>query len=149
MTTQIPSIYKAVFLYWDPPCALWGAFMSFFTRDWMLDQFFLDSHTVTRDAAHDLLLYQGGGAMVGCAILNGVLLRYTKDIGVWKIAQAAILAIDLSLLAGTIEVFGNQGRLSPTTWQAGDWVGMIITIGVTVARVSFLAELGFKKQKTR
>lgn len=115
----------------------------------MLDQFFLESHTGTRDAAHDMLLYQGGGALVGCAILNGILLRYTQDIGVWKIAQASILAIDLSLLAGTYEVFGNQGRLSPMTWQVGDWVGMIITIGVTVARISFLAELGFKKQKTK
>ncbi|KAF6811538.1 hypothetical protein CSOJ01_05671 [Colletotrichum sojae] len=148
MTTRIPAVYKAVFLYWDPPCSLWGAYMSFFARDYMLDTYFLGTRPA-RDGAHDLLLYQGGGAMVSNAILNGVLLRYTDDVGVWKLVQAGILAIDLALLAGVYEVFGAQGRLSPWMWQPADWVGIVITVSVTIARVSFIAGLGLEKTRKK
>ncbi|KAL0932178.1 uncharacterized protein CTRU02_213131 [Colletotrichum truncatum] len=149
MTTRIPTIYKAVFLYFDPPRALWGAFMYYFTRDYALQTFFLEGFQGSRDAAHDLLLYHSGGAVLGSAILNGLLLRYTQDIGVWKFVQAAIVAIDISLLAGIVEVFGKQGRLSPATWQAGDWLGVSITTVVTVVRLAFIAGVGLKEKTKR
>ncbi|TDZ28937.1 hypothetical protein C8035_v003894 [Colletotrichum spinosum] len=144
MTTRIPAIYKGVFLYWDPPCALWGVGMCLFTRDFLLNTFFPSGQAYTRDAAHDILLYHQAGALIGTIVLNAGLLRYTKDIGVWKFAQAAILSIDLAILAGLAEVFGREGRLAPSAWQAGDWVGIAITVGVSLVRLAFLAGVGFQ-----
>ncbi|TDZ41278.1 hypothetical protein CTRI78_v009808 [Colletotrichum trifolii] len=118
--------------------------MCLFTRDFLLNTFFPSGHAYTRDAAHDILLYHQAGALIGTIVLNAGLLRYTKDIGVWKFAQAAILSIDLAILAGLAEVFGREGRLAPSTWQAGDWVGITITVGVSLVRLAFLAGVGFQ-----
>ncbi|GJC94874.1 hypothetical protein ColKHC_03700 [Colletotrichum higginsianum] len=145
MTANVPSIYRAVFLYWDPPCALWGAYLSFFARDTTLNSF-MPGSAANRDAAHDMLFYHQGGALLGAAVLNGYLLRRTGDLLVWKAAQAAILCIDVALLVGMAGHLSEQGRLSPAAWTGYDWMGILITGGVTVARTLFIAGVGLSKK---
>ncbi|GKT47803.1 uncharacterized protein ColSpa_07984 [Colletotrichum spaethianum] len=148
MTTNIPSIYRAVFLYWDPPCAIWGAYLSFFARDMTLNSF-IPGLAANRDAAHDMMFYHQGGSLLGVAILNGYLLRYTKDVFIWKLVQASILCIDVALLVGMTGHLSGQGRLSPAAWTGYDWMGIIITGGVTIARTLFIAGVGLaEKVKT-
>ena len=57
-------------------------------------------------------LQQLGGALLMLALIDIVLLRYTEDVGVWKIIQAAVLVYDLSLLYSNYNSLGMQGRLS-------------------------------------
>ena len=61
---------------------------------------------------HDFLPQQLGGALLLMAIVDAVLLRYTMDVNIWKILEAATVTYDLVLLYSIHHGLGQQGRLS-------------------------------------
>ena len=69
----------------------------------------------------------------------------SRDVGVWKTVQAAIVLTDFGLLAG----FVREGRLSPGSWTVMEWGNLVILGGAAVVRLSFLAGVGFSKQKAK
>ncbi len=81
------------------------------------------------------------------AIIDIVLLRYTQDVGVWKIIQVAVLVYDLTLLYSTYYSLGQQGRLSFDALRWEDWGGIIITAQAVVVRTAFLLDVGLRKTR--
>jgi len=94
-------------------------------------------------------LQQLGGALLMLALIDIVLLRYTEDVGVWKIIQAAVLVYDLSLLYSNYNSLGMQGRLSLQALRWEDWGGIIISAQAAVVRAAFILGVGLGKGDKR
>jgi hypothetical protein len=139
--TRIPGFYRLFFTYLDPLICIWGASMDFF-----LPSLVLSSHIPSPpvpDQGHIMVLTQRGGGMLNFGIVSAVLLRYTDDVNVWAIVQAACLAVDLAYYWSVWRVLEAQGRLSPETWRAEDWGSIGITVVAGVVRAAFLMRVGF------
>ncbi|RDW59951.1 hypothetical protein BP6252_13038 [Coleophoma cylindrospora] len=89
-----------------------------------------------------MVFWHLGGLYSMIAFLSAVLLRYTTDVGVWKIQQAGILLVDLQLILGFYVAQEAQGRLSLAAWRNEDWFSWVLTSFVVVVRVAFLASRG-------
>ncbi len=145
-TPAIPAFYRIFFTYIDPLVASWGAYMDFFTPDTVLNSFVPNS---ARNPAHDMLFQQLGGGLLNIAFLSAVLLRYTNDVKIWKIVQLGILIVDVVGLYSLWDGLGRQGRLDPRGWRGEDWGCVGITGFVTVLRMMFMAEVGFRSGRAR
>lgn len=145
-TTAIPSFYRVFFTIPDPLCALSGVYIFAFDPDTVLSS--VNPGHPAHDPRQAFVFTQVAGHMLGIALLQVALLRYTADLVVWKLVQASILVVDLALLWATAQAYQSQGRLwDLSSWRWEDWVSVGITLTVAVARSAFLAELGFPKKK--
>lgn len=140
---RIPVAYRAFFTWVDPLIALSGVYMNLFTPDTVLNAY-IPSTLSQRDPAHFMLFQQLAANLLMAAFLSIVLLRYTADVKIWKILQASILLVDLTLLYSLWDAIGSQGRLSLDGMRGEDWGCAIITGTVVAMRVLFLAEFGFE-----
>jgi hypothetical protein len=76
-------------------------------------------------------------------IMFGVLLRASQDAKVWRIVQAATLAVDVSFIGIMVGALEMQGRLG--TW--GEWRGIErfnlgFTVMIALGRIAFLMGIG-------
>ncbi|KAF2092996.1 hypothetical protein NA57DRAFT_61855 [Rhizodiscina lignyota] len=148
-TKDIPIFYKFYFLWSDPLICLWAVYMDFFTPSVVVNAF-IPSSIAPRNPQFDFLLQQLGGALLMLAILDVVLLRYSKDVMIWKILQAATLTYDLAMLYSTYDALKSQGRLSFASMRpAEDWGNVGITGLAVVVRSAFLLDVGMKGGKGR
>ncbi|KAH8723354.1 hypothetical protein GQ44DRAFT_710157 [Phaeosphaeriaceae sp. PMI808] len=88
------------------------------------------------------LLYQIGTLFGFMGVIFAVLLRASPDPKVWRIVQAAVLAVDCSLLIIFYVMLRQQERLSPDLWRPIEWFNSLYTICVAIIRVGFLKEFG-------
>ena len=139
----IPNFYRVLYTCFDPFNDLVSAYLQFAAPDVMLATLMPDS---PRNPAHDALFHQLGGGLLGLAVLQGVLLRYTSDPNVWKIVQAAVLVRYLSILYGFWYSLERQGKWwTPAAWRASDWVCVGMTGLMAAVRLAFIAGVGFGK----
>lgn len=111
---------------------------------------FLPEEMTPWNSMFSFTLQQLGGALLMLAVIDIVLLRYTMDLGIWKIIQGAVLVYDLSLLYSNYDALGMQGRLSLQALRFEDWGSIIITAQAAVVRSAFLLGVGLGKgQKQR
>ena len=124
--------------------------MDFFTPKTVVNAFVPES-IAPLNPYHDFLLQQLGGALLLMAIVDAVLLRYTMDVNIWKILEAATLTYDLVLLYSIHHGLGRQGRLSSGALRWEDWGDIAITGQAAVVRTAFLFGFGLnrKLQKNR
>ncbi|KAK5171947.1 uncharacterized protein LTR77_003584 [Saxophila tyrrhenica] len=139
--SNIPSFYRFYFRWSDPAICLWGAYMDFITPAFVLNAF-VPSTIAPHNPLFDFTLQQLGGALLMLAFIDVVLLRYTNDIKVWKILQAAVLIYDLSLLYSNLDALGQQVRLSWGKLRWEDVGGIAITAQAVVVRTAFLLGVG-------
>ncbi len=133
----IPAAYRIFFTSLDPLVALGGAYLHFFLPETVLDSY-IPATVSPHEPQHYMLYQQLGGFLLGSAFLSIVLLRYTGDLGVWRILQASILIVDVTLLFTQWDALARQGRLSLGATRAEDWGCAAITGTVAVVRVLFL-----------
>jgi hypothetical protein len=143
---RVPFYYRLFFTWLDPIICVWGAYMDFFTPKVVLSSHI--PNPAAPDIGHAMILKQRGGGMLNFAVLSAVLLRYTSDIEIWRIAQAAFLLVDISYFWSVYEVLESQGRLGWETWRAEDWGSLVIVTAATVTRVAFLAGLGLRYRES-
>lgn len=126
----------------DPLVCFWAVYMDFFTPAFVVNAF-IPASLSPHNPPHDFLLQQLGGAMLMLGLLDLVLLRYSKDVMVWKILEGATLVYDLVLLGSYYDTLGKQGRLSLNDMRATeDWGGIGITGVAVVMRSAFLLNVG-------
>lgn len=77
--------------------------------------------------------------------LDLFLLRYSKDIVVWKILQAATMIYDMVLLWSVYGALRMQGRLNLQEIRWEDWGGIAITGLAVLVRGAFLLDVGLSK----
>jgi hypothetical protein len=146
MVHPIPSFYRIFFTSIDPLVALSGGYLNFFDSHTVITSMFPPTHTWSnRTPAHHMLLHQLGGAFFMMAFLMVFMLRCTKDVNIWKLFEAGILITDFGMFYSMWMALGAQKRLSIGDLRWEEWGS--ITGFVTVVRMLFLMEVGFKKTK--
>jgi hypothetical protein len=150
-TSVVPGLYHFFFTWFDPIVSFSGAVTDFVSQDFVITSLvpkvLQEKEGVNPN--YKFIFQQAGGGMIAVAFLSGALLRATNDLKVWKHVQAAILLIDIAMLYSVWDAFRLQGRLQPASWRGEDWGAVGLTGFVTILRVAFLAEVGFKKTRVR
>jgi hypothetical protein len=141
-TTQVPLFYRIYFAYLDPLICVWGAYMDFFDPALVLSSH-IPNHIP--DVGHSMILKQRGGGMLNFGFLSFFLLRYTKDLAIWRMVQIADLLVDFAYFWAVYEALGTQGRLGTASWRVEDWAAMGITGSATLTRMAFLVGIGLAK----
>lgn len=77
------------------------------------------------------------------------MLRYTKDVGVWKFFEAGILICDLALFGSYWVGLKEQGRLDIGELRWEEWSSLAITGFITIMRGLFVAGVGLRSTSTR
>lgn len=104
----------------------------------------LDPTMEVRDPTYDSVLWQVAGLFAMIAVNQAVLLRYTDDIGVWKISNFGVLLVDIFMVGGILEMLMTQERLSMKSMLSEDWTNVVFTLIVIVIRVLFILGVGVK-----
>ena len=139
--TPIPAFYRIYFSTIDPLVLASAVFMDFVTPSFTVGAF-IPTSVAPYNPYYDVLLQQLGGALLFMAILDVVLLRYTKDINIWKIVQVGVLSYDLILLGSIYYGLKQQHRLSLHALRFEDWGDIIITGQAAIVRSLFLLGVG-------
>ena len=120
ITKRIPALYRFYFKWSDPTVLFFSVYMYFVTPDEVINAF-IPISMAPRNPHHDFLTQQVGGALLMLAILTSTLLRYTEDVKIWKILEAAILVYDFALLYVSYYALSQQRRLSIGALRVEDW----------------------------
>lgn len=106
---------------------------------------FVPSSIAPHNPYFDFTLQQIGGALLMLGFIDIFLLRYTNDVKIWKILEAAVLIYDLSLLFSNYSSLQQQGRLRPGGLRWEDWSGIAVSAQAAVVRAAFLLGVGLAK----
>ncbi|KAH8673798.1 hypothetical protein BX600DRAFT_456211 [Xylariales sp. PMI_506] len=145
IAARIHPIYRLWFTWVDPFVTFSTVFLTLTNPDLMMDAM-IPAALSARNPDHDFLLHQLAALYAFLGIIITVLLRYTADVGAWKIVQGAILVVDLAILVSLYVSLGQQGRLDPAVWRSSDWANWAITGVVALLRALFLAGVGLKSE---
>ncbi|KAJ0114298.1 hypothetical protein J7T55_010687 [Diaporthe amygdali] len=145
---RIPAFYRIFFTWIDPAISIPSIWAHFTAPDTILDAYIPKSMSV-RNPEHDMLFFHLAGSFMTIAVMSAVLLRYTSDLGVWRIVQSGIILYDFELLYSLWHFMGKQGRLDPTIWRLEDWGNWAIVGTVILVRLAFLSGAGLKKTNTK
>jgi hypothetical protein len=147
-TPAIPTLYRFTFTWYEPISCLIGLWVNAFDPDGALD-IYVPKEISTRNPAHDMLFSQMAGAYFVFVVIEGILLRYTDDVNVWKIVNAGFLGWDLFLLHGTYGTLSSQGRLDPASWRTLDCVALGLTVSVGLLRALMVLGVGVSADSAR
>lgn len=141
-TVKIPFAYRALFLYFEPFAALFGAVLLHFRP-----QLFLNTMSpIARYASDNQVIYDQLSATYTLFAFNeAVLLRVTKDLRVWKALLVGILVCDAIHLYGSWAALGGDVFWDVRSWRAEDWANLGSLWGQGAFRVAFLAGIGLKE----
>ncbi|KAL2785584.1 hypothetical protein BJX66DRAFT_314492 [Aspergillus keveii] len=145
---NIPLFYRIALLWYEPIASGLGAYLVLFQPDKYLNSFIPPSYA-SRNHTHDILLNQLAAAFVYVSLSQGVLLRYTNDITIWKIVNGCFLGWDFILLYSIWFGLSAQGRLDFAEIRGDDWGVIGATLGVTLIRSALCLGVGFRKEKVR
>jgi hypothetical protein len=141
----IPGFYRVFFTSIDPLIALSGVYMNLYKPEMVLGAV-VPATVATWNPAYYPIMQQLTGWHLGTIFLQTTLLRYTGDLGVWRIFQASVLVIDAALGWSIWSALGAQGRRSLAGMRGEDWGTVGITAGVAIIRTAFLLGAGFGQQ---
>lgn len=140
--THIPLPYIIYMKWMDPIVSVMTAYAAIFNRDETLALF--NPVLSPRDPNYDCLLWMTGGGFMMIAIMQGLLLRYTNDVNVWKISNLGVLVVDLSITGAMLEMFQGTGQLATLDFKPKDLFNLFMTLVAIVMRVAFIAGIGLK-----
>lgn len=143
----IHPFYRIWFTTVDPIVLVLTIVTIIFSPSTILQSVLPSSIEAYRPMSHGPLLQQSAALYGFMAIIFGVLLRATSDLTVWRIVQAATLAVDLALLVVLWALLKEQGRLSLGDWRAGDWGNFGFTAWVALIRMAFLWGWGVERDE--
>lgn len=139
MSTQIPPLYRFIFTYIDPILFLYGLYYFHIIA---IPSISLPPNTIQ---PQDLLSTFTTALFVLLTYLSTVLLRFSDDVTVWSIYQAALLKVELILLWGLYGILSQQGRINPMVWTPEEYVFLGVTISTAILRFLFWLGVGVRK----
>lgn len=98
---------------------------------------------------HAFLFHHLAALYAFMAIIMGGLLRASKDIQVWRVVIAAVLVVDIAMLAIAYASVKKQYELRADDMRSSDWSNVLFTGLVTAIRIFFLAGIGVQNAKSR
>ncbi|KAM0546769.1 hypothetical protein ACHAPJ_010698 [Fusarium lateritium] len=146
-TKTIPAFYRFIFTWFDPLVSFATGYGLIFHRDAVLGM--LSPLFIPRVVAYDPWLWQVAGGYWIIAIMQGGLLRYTDELGIWKISNGAVCVMDVLITLSTWEMRNPPHNWSMETMTARDWSNVVGAVLFAVIRTLFNLEVGFKKQASK
>lgn len=139
---KIPWIYRAVFLYFEPVAAFFGACLLHFRPTMFLNTM----APVAKYAADNQVIYDQLAATYTLFALNeAIVLRVTNDLRVWKAILGGILICDAIHLYGSWAALGGAVFWDPRNWRAEDWANLGSLWAQSAVRAAFVAGFGLKQ----
>lgn len=138
---KVHPFYHIWFKWVDPISLIPTVYGLLFTPDFMLEGLIPASMSVP-DPDQAFMFHQLAALYAFVAITIGLVLRATLDLKVWRIVMAAVLMIDIAMLASTYVSLEHQGRLALEALRWQDWGNIGYTGGVALIRAAFLAGVG-------
>lgn len=145
---RIALIYKIWFLYFEPLAALGGTYLCIAMPDRFLSgtmPFPAYLAATARSSAITplvrMMLINIGVLYLLFAIVEGVVLRLTKEKSVWFAVLAAMLACDVGHLYAAYEI-APERILQVASWNSDEWVNYGTLIFGAVLRAGFLLGIG-------
>jgi len=150
---RIAIIYRIWFLYFEPVAALGGTYLSIFEPNRLLAGIMPlpaylaaavsspASPSVTITPILRMMLINIGALYALFAIIEGVVLRLTKEKSVWFAVLAAMLVSDVGHIYAAYEI-APERILQVVSWNSDEWVNYgTLTFGA-VLRAAFLLGIG-------
>ncbi|KAL8357281.1 hypothetical protein RB598_002224 [Gaeumannomyces tritici] len=142
--TRIPALYWFQFAWVDPLVSFGTTVATLAKPSTILTAFF---PTAMQAAAplpplYGQLLHHVAAWYLGSGVLSALLPRATRELRVWRVAQASTLAVDSVMLWSYFTSVAAQGRADPRAWRAEDWGSLGIVAWDWCLRVAFLAGVG-------
>ncbi|UKZ94704.1 uncharacterized protein TrAFT101_009557 [Trichoderma asperellum] len=139
---KIPLPYRALFLYFEPAAAFFGALLLHFRPEIFLNTM----SPVAKYATDNQVIYDQLFATYTLFAFNeAVILRITKDLRVWKALLVGILVCDAIHLYGSWAALGGAVFWDVRSWRPEDWANLGSLWGQAAIRVAFLAGVGLKE----
>jgi hypothetical protein len=146
--TTVPLYYDIYFRWIDPITSIATTLLVFFNRDLILAQAGPVAERSQQDPVLDPLMWQLAGLYLLIAILQGGLLRYTDDLGVWKFTNFGIMVVDVLIVCSLVELKARTPEgLSVSGMRPEDWVNWVLTILAVVNWLAFILDIGLKPSK--
>lgn len=149
--TRIALIYKIWFLYFEPVAALGGTYLCIFNPDRFLSgtmplPAYLSFATSSGPSVPitpllRMMLINIGALYALFAIVEGVVLRLTKEKSVWLAVLAAMLVCDAGHIYAAFEI-APQRVWQVGAWNSDEWINYgTLTFGAAL-RAAFLLGVG-------
>lgn len=110
---------------------------------------FVPSSMAPYNPLHSAVFSSMGAAFFLAGSSQAILLRYTSDIGVWKILNGCFLGWDFIFAHGIYSSLVAQGRLDPAGWRGEDWWGVVSVGFMTVVRAAIVLGVGLKPKDSK
>jgi hypothetical protein len=158
---EFPLIYTIFFTWVDPALSIIGIY-AFFAPEFILNSYIpatipnpaapgqlMQNPDAVVNPAHYAVYQMLAGFFLLTFTLGAFLLRYTRDVTIWKLYLGSILMVDVVILWATAGAFAQQGRLDPALWRPDDWFSVLATAACAVLRSAFVLGVGLDaKHKT-
>jgi hypothetical protein len=150
LTSRIALIYKIWFLYVEPPAALVGTYFCIFQPNRILSAMmpapaYLAASSVSsgvRITPLVRMMLLNIGALYGLiAIIEGIVLRLTKEKSVWLAVLAAMLVSDVGHIYAAYEI-APERIVQFASWNSDEWVNYGSLVFGALLRASFLIGIG-------
>jgi hypothetical protein len=136
----IPFIYRLWHLWLEPPIALSGVYH----LHWAPEQYFAYMPQTARYSPASQIVYnQLAASYLFFAVVEGLVLRSTYDLRVWRAVVFALLLCDAGHLYVAWLEMGTRGFLCAWLWRSHDAATMTSLILPFVLRIAFLSNAGF------
>lgn len=145
---RIALLYKIWFLYFEPVAALGGTYLCimdpyrFLSGTMPLPAYLAaTSGSSTITPLVRMMLINIGALYVLFAIVEGVVLRLTKERSVWLAVLTAMLACDVGHLYAVYEI-APERILQVASWNSHEWVNYGTLSFGALLRAAFLLGIG-------
>jgi hypothetical protein len=145
----VNSFYRIWFTIIDPTVLFFTVLTCIFNPAMILETVLPPSIGKYDSISHGPLLWQSAALYGFMMVMYAVLLRATSEHVVWRIVQAATLAVDLSLLGVMYALLVQQGRLDVNAWGGGEWFNIGFTVWVALIRIGYLMGIGGQTENAK
>lgn len=145
----LPTAYRFIFLTLEPLTTLLGAIYAHYFQSTYLS---LLAHQTIPAASiprtTSVVLSQLGNLYLLLCLNEALVLRATSDLKVWRTFLFGLLVADFGHLWGCRQL-GDDVFWKVWEWNRIDWGNVGVVYGLAVARICFLAGVGFGWQGQR
>ena len=142
--SQIPLIYRFLFLYFEPLAAFSGTIITL-TDPLTFLQSFSPLATVF-DPLTTPIYDQLSAHLLRFAWSQAVVLRITNDLRIWKYVLFGMFLCDVLHLWASYRILGPEVFFNPMEWRWEEWVNFVMLYGPGSLRLAFCAGVGLPEE---
>lgn len=146
--TRVHTFYHVWFKWIDPIPLLPTVFTAAFRPHEWVDSF-VPKEITTYNPDQGFLLHHLAALFLFVAIVHAGVLRVTNEVAVWRVTNAGILLVDITMLISFYLSLKQQHRLSFGAIRGVDWGNFGFTLLNAAVRITFLAGAGVSKETKR